>query len=191
MKKGLLIFAGLFLVGHSFAQKDKAKFYLSPQASLLVGEATSGQVLLGGGAEWKFLSAGIAAGFDMYRLRTIPVMAQLQKPFKAGKKQLWLYAEGGYNIPYLTSAQKQLGKSSWQVYQKQGYDGGLIAGGGAGVTMFENAKGRMVFWLGYNKKTMSEYYELRAWLGPQTIVWEPHSIKYNFQSWLLRLSYSF
>lgn len=191
MKKLISLFVIAILYLPALAQRSKPKMYLSPQASILVGEATSGQLLFSSGVHFKSLAVGAGAGVDFYTLRTVPVFLELHKGFRAGEKTIWVFGDGGLNLPALTSDQKSNGKDRWTVYQNEKFSSGYYMNGGIGVTLFEQKERQLLVLIGFGKKTMKQYYEQRVWMGPQTPVWEPHTFKYEFNRWLIRLAYRF
>ena len=52
--------------------------------------------------------AGIGAGLDLYKLRSIPLFVDLRQELGGKKRNLFLYGDVGYNLPWLTDEQKNL-----------------------------------------------------------------------------------
>lgn len=60
-----------------------------------------------GGVGYKNWFGGIGAGIDYYRFRTIPIFVDLRHSFGKSRNKFFVYADGGTNVPWITSKQKK------------------------------------------------------------------------------------
>ena len=93
---------------------------------------------------------GLGAGIDYYHFRSVPVFLELRQEFGKGKKHFLVYADGGYNIDWLTDKTKEFG---WQ--RQPVYKGGWYYDCGVGyrILLKENA---LVLTTGYTYKEVQK-----------------------------------
>lgn len=70
------------------------------------GSSFSMQSILGVSVKHSF--AGIGAGLDLYKFRSVPLFVDLRQELGGKKRNLFLYGDIGYNLPWLTDQQKEL-----------------------------------------------------------------------------------
>ncbi len=132
------IFPALLLLLHCTiltvnAQTKESKRSLRVQAissiGLLNGSNGSSpglQTILGTTFQKSF--AGVGVGLDYYRFRTIPVFADFRQYFGNGKRNVFLYADIGYHLDWLTAKDKARASFS----SKTDYSGGIYYDTGVG-----------------------------------------------------------
>ncbi len=183
MKKYLL---GILLltVLHVNAQKGKGTskkdFYLLPQAGLLAGnDYKSGQFLLSGMLEHKGWGIGIGTGIDLYKLRTVPFFAHLQKDITKGGA-LFGYLLLGGNIAWPTELQAR-GIESPFYNSKVSFHFGLYADLGIGYKLGVSKKHPVIISFGYSRKTVVKtYYDtIIRDFPPYNTEKSEHSYQYN------------
>ncbi|HRQ51574.1 MAG TPA: hypothetical protein PLR74_13600, partial [Agriterribacter sp.] len=108
MRKQMVLIASGFLSLslHLQAQQKtlpKVVFHSVEQAALVNGNnAVSGALQTVNGAGYGNWFAGIGAGIDFYRYRSVPLFLELRRSFDVKKgNQLFVYADGGYNLPWV------------------------------------------------------------------------------------------
>src|SRR6478752_7242725 len=155
--KTIFLITGLFLTtvcGLAQANK-KTSFYLHPQAALLNGDhSVSGQVLVSGGIEKNAFSIGIGAAIDYYKIRTVPLFADLRAAF--GKdRAIFSYLNLGSNIAWALESQSNtywtMGRSNKSVFSN-----GVYTDIGIGYSFRKAKKNSVTMSIGYSMKTISE-----------------------------------
>lgn len=116
-----------------------------------------------------FLGAGV--GLDYYFNRTVPVFLELRKTILP-KKHLYLYADGGINLPYLKDNEEEL----WIKSDKKH---GLYYDAGAGY-LFTMQKTTGFFSIGYSTKTYRETIEHSYFWGPPNVPVQKDKYRYQF-----------
>lgn len=130
------------------AQKEKFVFQSTVQAGLLEGERGGAfQLQTIHGFRYKTWSAGLGTGLDFYHTRSIPVFMNLRKAFGSGTQTPFVYASGGYNLPWLKEEDKYWGFS--------GADGGLYFDAGIGYQLPVFKTSALFFSAGYSQKNFS------------------------------------
>jgi len=158
MKKSVLILI-MFLITTSIAAQVKPvknNYYLLPQIALLNGDqSASGQVQVTGGIEKNGWGIGLGTGIDYYKVRTVPLFADLRKYF--GKNgNVFSYLNIGNNLAWPLETQY------WHDYiwgggeRKSDFSNGLYTDVGIGYTIHTEKKERIVLSLGYSMKTITE-----------------------------------
>lgn len=147
------------------------------QAGLLEGEQGGAlQLKALGGVKKGTWTAAAGAGLDYYYLRSIPVFLHLQKDFSKSKAP-FVYAAGGYNIPWLKPSQKgwNLGEST----------GGFYGDAGIGYRLPVMKSSALEFSLGYSVKslTTSRYKDVYITIYPP-----PPMVLYKQEHTLRRVS---
>lgn len=162
MKKISLI-AALLLVAHCYSQKTRqpATFYVTPQVGLLNGDhAVSGQVVLSGGMRTRTWSYGIGAGVDYYKIRSVPLFAELKKELGKKETPLFLYLQLGGNIAWpLASDYRDNFYSPWFGNTTTRFQSGMYRELGIGYSAWHAKKKAVWVSLGYSAKTMAELYD--------------------------------
>jgi hypothetical protein len=138
----------LLLSLQSIAQEKGFVFQSAIQAGLLEGQRGSAfQLQAINGVSYKTWAAGIGAGLDYYHTRSIPVFVNLRKAFGTSQQTPFLYASGGYNIPWLKDEDK-----SWGFQEA---NGGLYYDAGIGYQLPVLKKSVLFFTAGYSQKRFS------------------------------------
>lgn len=83
-------------------QPGKAVFRSIQQVSLINGnDAVSAGLQTVNGIAAKGWFAGVGVGLDFYRYRSVPLFIDLRKEIPIKKNKLFVYADGGYNLPWV------------------------------------------------------------------------------------------
>jgi hypothetical protein len=189
MKSILLTTAFLFITIVMSAQTNKKPvFYVHPQAALLNGDhSVSGQVQVSGGIEKNALSIGIGAAIDYYKIRTVPLFADLR--FAFGKdRAIFSYLNVGSNIAWALESQYNnywvMGGSS-----KSSFSNGVYTDIGIGYSFRKGKKNSMTMSIGYSMKTISESHLETIYRDFPPYTTENHERKmdYTFNRIALRL----
>lgn len=140
----------LFLSLQVAAQQKRIIFESSVQGGLLEGESGSAfQLGTINGIQYKKWSAGIGAGLDYYHTRSIPLYLAFRKTFGSGTKAPFLYANGGYHFPWLTTEDK----SWWYSAESKG---GLYFDAGIGYQLPVFKKNSALFFTaGFSQKNFT------------------------------------
>lgn len=151
----LLILVTATVIAQS--KPGKTDYYLIPQIALLNGDHfASGQVQLTGGIEKKGWGIGIGAAIDYYKVRTVPVFADLRTYF--GKHRLlFSYLNLGSNIAWPLESQISY---HWQPGGSRpgSFSNGLYSDLGIGYAFGGKKNRGAVMSLGYSMKTIAETY---------------------------------
>jgi len=157
MKIGAILFLIFFATTALKAQSKngKAGYYLIPQIALLNGDnSASAQVQLTGGIEKKGWDIGIGAAVDYYKIRTVPVFADLRTYF--GKnRSLFSYLNIGIDLAWPLESQYS---DYWRVGDNRSgsFNNGLYTDLGIGYAFHGKKNRGVVISLGYSTKTITE-----------------------------------
>lgn len=116
-----------------------------------------------------FLGAGV--GLDYYYQRTIPLFLELRRLI-IPKKHLYLYADGGINMPYIKENEEEM----WLKSDKKS---GVYFDAGAGY-LFTMEKTTGFFSIGYSTKTYREIIEHSYIWGPPNMPVQRDRYRYAF-----------
>jgi hypothetical protein len=104
------------------------------------------------GANYKSWFAGVGLGLDFYRLRTIPLFADIRKEFGKGNNKVFVYSDIGINFSWVTDQQKTINVENDKFYN------GFYGDWGLGYKVLMNRKNNLLLSLGYSyKKTVETY----------------------------------
>jgi hypothetical protein len=153
--KRLLILSILTICAISgFAQKNKSSitnFYSVNNIGLLEGQNGSAfQLQTINGIKYKSWFAGIGIGLDFYRIRSIPLFADVRKEFGKTANKLFVFADAGINFGWRTD------KETKQFYTNDKLKNGFYAETGAGYKFRLSKANNMSFSLAYSYKTNTE-----------------------------------
>ncbi len=159
--RNLFVVIALAMTVGATAQTSKISYGGLVQAGLLEGERGSAFGLQTvQGLKYKTWSAGIGTGLDYYHTRSIPLFLDLRKTFSKKDKGAFVYADGGYAFPWLTTADKAnfINKAKAGAY----FDAGV----GYGFAL--KKKNRLFFSAGYSYKAFKTIYEyvICPFIGP-------------------------
>ena len=194
MKSCVMLLLLFLMTAAVTAQSDVAKteYYLIPQIALLNGDHfASGQVQLAGGIEKKGWAIGIGAAIDYYKVRTVPVFADLRTYF--GKHRLlFSYLNLGGNIAWPLESQLSY---HWQPGGSRpgSFSNGLYTDLGIGYA-FRGKKNRgVVMSLGYSIKTISETYQEAVYrdFPPYITEFYDRKLTYKLNNIVLRCGFRF
>lgn len=101
------------------------------------------------GVKYQSWFAGIGAGIDYYRFRSVPLFMDVRKTFGGGKKLFFVYGDLGLNINWLTSSQK----NSYS-FTNTGIHNGVYADVGIGYEIRLNEYHSLQLSGGYARKTV-------------------------------------
>jgi len=190
MMKTIFLITGLFLTtvcGLAQANK-KTSFYLHPQVALLNGDhSVSGQILVSGGIEKKAFSIGIGVAVDYYKIRSVPLFADLRTAF--GKDRAFFsYLSIGSNIAWALESQYN---TYWAMggSNKSSFSNGIYTDIGIGYSFRKAKKNSVTMSVGYSMKTISEshFETMYRDFPPYTIESFERKMDYTFNRIALRL----
>lgn len=181
MMKTVFLMAGLLLTTICvLAQTNKkTNFYLHPQVALLNGDqSVSGQIQVSGGIEKNAFSIGIGAAIDYYKIRTVPLFADLRAAF--GKdRAIFSYLNVGSNIAWALESQYNnywvMGRNS-----KSSFSNGVYTDIGIGYSFRKGKKNSLTMSIGYSMKTISESHLETVYRDFPPYVTESHERKMDF-----------
>ncbi len=146
-----------FSLSASLAQQQKENnwfhFQSINQVGLLNGEiSNSWQLQTINGVQYKSWFGGIGAGLDYYRMRSIPVFADIRKTFGHAVNKLFVYADGGMSFTWVTDKEKN------NFGYNDHFSNGLYLDGGVGYQIHIRERNTLLLSLGYSYKTVKETY---------------------------------
>ncbi|MBX3253430.1 MAG: hypothetical protein KF862_04750 [Chitinophagaceae bacterium] len=198
-----ILMAGMLLLactGQVSAQQKvttgKAVFHSVQQLSLINGNnAVSAGIQSVNGFELNGWFAGIGAGLDFYRYRTIPLFLELKKKIPLKENALFFYADGGYNIPWIKS-EDQYNEGPWGYYKvKNNHKARLYFDGGLGYAIHINKGNALLVSAGYSHKafttikTTTNKYNIGTPQETQNIDIEKNA--YRFNRFMLKVGWQF
>lgn len=185
MRKNIFFCALLFCSLITSAQKGKLKFNSSIAAGFIAGaRGPALQLQTINGVKYKSWSAGAGVGLDYYFNRSIPLFIDVRKRLFDKANTPFVYVDGGYNIRWLTAAEKHAFFTNTK--------GGLYYDAGIGYQL-PVLKGRNLFFsLGYSSKQFTNteqtwFYIDYIWPGPSSPSDNTHVYKYNLQRLCLKV----
>ncbi len=189
MKKIICVLFLMMTLVEVKAQSNN-KYYLIPQVALLNGDyAASAQVQLVGGIEKKKWSYGIGAAIDYYKVRTIPVFADLRVGLNK-TNSIAAYLNMGTNIAWPMENQYTENGLWWNT-RKSSFSNGLYADMGLCYRIEGKKKNRFLVGIGYTLKTITEtvpetiFRDFPPYIAETTI----RSYKYTFNRLALRVGF--
>lgn len=154
------------------AQNAKLNYTAHISAGLVGGEnGPALQLQAVSGVAYKTWSAGIGAGIDYYHTRTVPLFLDLRKTFSARPKAGFVYASGGYSLPWASRANKESVAYAFVTDSKRGKY--AEAGLGFYVPAFQTH--RLFLSAGWQVKTFTQSVNTMPWLS----VWPPPKEAYR------------
>lgn len=139
------------------------------------------------GVKLHSLFAGAGAGMDFYRVKSIPVFADLRYSF-GKQKQFFVYGNGGYNFPFNYKPKMQ-----WWGQISDDVSGGIYMDGGIGLNMPAGKKHSFGFSVGMSRKSIVNTTRTStcAWGGCPTINDLKTEYKHVFSRFVSKLSWRF
>ncbi len=157
----LLFFSAVFICNAQSTQtKKKFTFQSLNQIGVVTGSADEAlQLQTINGVKYGSYFFGAGLGFDNYYIRSIPLFFHVSKT--TGKKSAtpFLYADGGYNIPWL---QKHDYTLVWDGIEKTTGGAYYEIGFGYQAPVFKNTK--FLLSIGYSHKEVSQKVNTMDWL---------------------------
>jgi hypothetical protein len=188
MKWTILFIAAMVCNTQTHAQK-KTTFYFMPQVGLLNGDQyVSAQASLTGGMEIKEWGIGLGAAIDYYKVRSVPVFADIRKNITAGTTTpVFVYASFGMNIAAALESQRRR-VSGWGDLRSN-YEHGLYTEGGFGCLLWNTHNTGLVLSLGYTSKTITEKYTENIYpdFPPYIPVSTERKLNYTFNRVVLKI----
>jgi hypothetical protein len=139
------------------------QFHSINNVGLLEGETGSAfQLQTINGAQYKSWFTGIGLGLDFYRIRSIPLFADIRKDFGKGNNKLFVYADMGINFSWATDQQKT------SYMQNDKFSNGFYSDLGLGYRVASGKKNALMLSLGYSYKKTVESYD-QVYDGPGLI----------------------
>ena len=165
------------------AQQSKVTYQPLVQAGLLEGERGSAvQLQSVQGVRYKTWSAGVGAGLDYYHTRSIPLFLDVRKRFGKKEGSAFVYADGGYNFPWLTTTDKLSFNHS---------KGGLYYDAGIGYELAAKKKSRLFFSAGYTLKKFETMYDYIICPSIAPCVTQTNSYAYSLRRLSIKAGLSF
>jgi hypothetical protein len=153
----LFLLALVLLCVQASAQTKAFRFQSGVQFGLLEGEGGSAfQVQTVNGFQHKTWFGGLGVGLDYYHTRTIPFFLSLRKAFGSGTKSPFVYANGGYNFPWLRDQDK--------IWVEADAEGGLFYDAGIGYQLPVMKSSALFFSAGFSQKNFSIRH-MDRWIG--------------------------
>lgn len=190
MKNLLIIFTSCFFWVSAAAQlkSPASKHYFIPEVGLLNGDnLVSAQVKLTGGIQKKAWMFGLGTGIDYYKIRTVPVFADVRYTF--GKKANWFsYANLGADIVWALETQYAQ-HFVMGVFNKDKFNSGVYADLGVGYAFQGEKKQGLLISIGYSVKTLGSSYQEAVYkeFPPYGIEYRDKKLDYTLNRLVLRL----
>jgi hypothetical protein len=198
MKKIIFLLIGLATIfsGDCFAQQktanQKIQFHSFNSVGLIEGEAGSAfQPQTINGFQYKSWFYGIGVGLDYYRLRTIPLFADMRKEFGKNGNKFFVYADAGMNFYWKED------KDAKQFYINDKFKNGFYGEAGFGYKFRLDSKTGVFISGGYSYKKLTEtgsngYFD-PGWpiTGINGYDYPPERINYNLNRLVLKAGIEF
>jgi hypothetical protein len=176
------------------AQEVQKKWYITPQVALLQGDRQlQAQPALVSGirlsSRW---GLGMGVGIDQYKIRTVPVFADLRyRLLEAKKNSLFFYGQLGYNMPWAKEDQHRYFSTNpaFQIDNSQ-FTGGRYVELGLANEFKLTKHYRLLLGVGYSEKRQSEYYSnfsIWSWARPGEDTDNRNKATYIFRRWSFRV----
>ncbi len=133
------------------AKPGSFQFHSINSVGLLEGETGSAfQLQTINGAQWKSWFAGVGAGLDYYKFRSIPLFMDFRKEFGKNGNKIFLYSDFGLHFTWLTDQQKSGGDMNGK------FNNGFYTDLGFGYKIAMKKNNALQLSLGYSLKKSSE-----------------------------------
>ncbi|MFT3702580.1 MAG: hypothetical protein QM802_09430 [Agriterribacter sp.] len=180
------------------AQKKSSKliFHSQEQVALINGNgAVSAGIQSVNGVAFNNWFAGVGAGLDFYRYRSVPLFADVKRYFRiANGNSFFVYGDGGYNFPWKKKNDQDFSQWSWPSKVDTDAKGGAYMDGGVGYAIKCRNGNALLLSAGYSHKYFSEkvttIYEIGGIAGniEQTDV---KSYTYSFNRIMIKVGWQF
>ncbi|GGH83208.1 hypothetical protein HNQ91_006000 [Filimonas zeae] len=171
-----------------YAQKDTVAWFTQPGVTLLNGDKyTSAAITAVTGVHYKQWYLGVGAGIDYYKVRSIPLLAELRFESKL-KAAPFVYARAGYNVAWALEHQHTKPYVFWGTNSV--FNNGKYAAAGLGCYVYRKDDTGVALTLGYSAKGVTELYDETIWNGTRTVT-ESRKLDYVFRRLDIGVSYRF
>lgn len=193
----MMVLALVFFSKYLSAQeKSKPAFHSLQQLGMINGNgAVSAMIQTVNGIEYNNWFAGAGIGLDFYRYRSAPLFLDVKRYFTLkNRNSLFVYADGGYNIPWVKQNEPEFSIWSWPVEINYDYKGGAYWDGGLGYAINFKRNNRMLLSLGYSYKQFSETRTTKTTVGGVTGNTENIDVRhfdYNFKRLMVKIGWQF
>ena len=197
MRKQLAISVCLFiLVFHLQAQQKaipKLVFHSIEQIAMVNGNhAVSAALQTVNGVAYNNWFAGIGVGLDFYRYRSLPLFLDLRRSFELKKKnKLFVYADGGYNLPWVKEAEQPISIWGWPVKVEHKYKGGAYMDAGFGYAVQFKGGNALLLSTGYSHKYFSEKRTTIRMTGENTETKDIQKFTYSMHRLMIKMGWQF
>ncbi len=148
------------------------------QVGILAGSSEANlQLQTINGIKRKTWFTGLGVGLDYYYLRTVPIFIDVRKNIFNKPKSPFIYADGGYNFPWLS--EKNIESDRPVIIKTKG---GLYYELGIGYKTPVFKKLQLLFSAGYSYKNLSTTVNSMPWLS----IWPPPPEAYENYEYSLR-----
>jgi hypothetical protein len=149
MKKEIICcLAASIIILSGFAQ-NKIKFSSINTAGIAIGQSgDAGSLQTVNGIQYQKWFAGIGAGIDYYKVRTIPLFVDLRSSI--AKSDFFAFADAGYNLPYRNKPDDKV-----YYYNTYHFFGGFYSELGVGYKLKLAGKSYLLFTSGYSYKELN------------------------------------
>lgn len=173
----ILIMAVMVQASMAQAKADKQKIILGSISNIGLingsnGPSVSLQTILGASFMGSF--AGVGAGLDYYRFRSIPLFFDLRHEFGKGHRNIFVYGDIGYNYDWLSDKNKE----NNYLFSISNYKGGIYYDAGLGYKISFNRKDALLLSVGYSEKKIEN--EAGATFCPFAGPCSPDMEKYSY-----------
>lgn len=177
-KKFILVAAFAFGSLLVLAQRAKPQYTAHISSGLVGGEAGPAlQLQAVNGIKYKTWAAGIGVGIDYYHTRTVPLFLDLRKAFSEKSKAGFVYASGGYNVPWASKANQESAAYAFVMDAKRG----AYAEGGIGFSVPAFKKHQWFVSAGWQVKTFTNTVNTMPWSS----MWPPPKEAYRDYDYML------
>jgi hypothetical protein len=147
----LFLFAVAMASAQPMPNRNKLRLNTISNLGLLNGSdgaSVSLQAILGASMQNTF--AGIGAGLDYYRFRTVPVFVDIRQHFGRSNRNIFVYGDLGYNYDWTTEKDREKNN----VFNPFNFKGGLYYDAGLGYKVGFAEKDAFLLSLGYTVKNV-------------------------------------
>lgn len=171
------------------AQQKKAQWYVQPGVTLLNGDKyASVAVNAFTGIHYRQWYWGVGTGIDYYKVRSIPLMAEVKFERSQWKTAPFLYARAGYNAAWALDHQHT---TYYGIYRQNSvYNNGGYVAVGVGLQLLRVGNNALAVTLGYSTKSLDELYDEYVWTGTRSVP-TTRKLDYTFRRLDIGLSYRF
>jgi hypothetical protein len=152
----------------------------------------SGQITVSGGIEMKNISFGIGAGLEYYKMRTIPVFAEIRAAMGKNKKA-FAYLNAGPNFMWPLESQYSMHWLYNTTYSRDKFTTGVYGDAGLGYTFHIEKTTDLLVSLGYSLKTIHQSYSESVYteFPPYVLETRDRKLDYSLNRIVLHVGFTF